>query len=132
MLTTIQGLVAKQADVEKQNASLQIQLNLQKKKQEDLEADLKKKKKDDSDLAAMRKNDIKHLMEKVVSSEKLIKALDSNSLDFKASENRLLKMYEESQIKFKNLEDTNNDLVRILLSKNILTHNSPDTTYNDV
>ena len=132
MLTTIQGLVAKQADVEKQNASLQIQLNLQKKKQEDLEADLKKKKKDDSDLAAMRKNDIKHLMEKVVSSEKLIKALDSNSSDFKASENRLLKMYEESQIKFKNLEDTNNDLVRILLSKNILTHNSPDTTYNDV
>lgn len=131
-MTTIQGLVAKQADVEKQNASLQIQLNLQKKKQEDLEADLKKKKKEDSDLSAMRKNDFKHLMEKVVSSEKLIKALDSHSLDYKASENRLLKMYEQSQIKFKTLEDTNNDLVRILLSKNILTPNSPDTTCNDV
>jgi hypothetical protein len=128
MLSTINSLVAKQADYEKQNASLQVQLNLQKKKQEEIESDLEAKKKDDS----KRKNDLKHLMDKDTSRDKRIKALECSANNFREGENRLMKLYEESNIRFKTLEETNSDLVRLLVQKNILTPNTPHSPHDNV
>jgi hypothetical protein len=96
MMSTINSLVAKQADYEKQNASLQVQLNLQKKKQEEIEADLEAKKIDDS----KRKCDLKNLMDKDTSRDKRIKALESSAINSREGENRLMKLYEESNIRF--------------------------------
>ena len=128
MMSTINSLVAKQADYEKQNASLQVQLNLQKKKQEEIEADLEAKKIDDS----KRKCDLKNLMDKDTSRDKRIKALESSAINSREGENRLMKLYEESNIRFKTLEETNSDLVRLLVQKNILTPNTPQSPHNNV
>ena len=127
-MSTINGLVAKQADYEKQNASLQVQLNLQKKKQEEIEADLEAKKLDD----CKRKSDLKSLMDKDTSKDKRIKALESSATSFREGENRLMKLYEESSIRFKTLEETNSDLVRLLVQKNIITSNTSQHPHDNV
>ena len=71
-------------------------------------------------------------MDKDTSRDKRIKALEASANNFREGENRLMKLYEESNIRFKTLEETNSDLVRLLVQKNILTPNTPHSPHDNV
>ena len=109
LVTTVNALLASQAATEKHNASLQAQLNIQKQRQEEIEHALQEKKLEDIEGANKRD-----------AAFKLLEAQVSNTLQ---SEKKLQTLMEEAKSRFQSIEDANNAILQIMLSKNMINTN---------
>jgi len=114
LVTTVNALLASQAATEKHNASLQVQLNIQKQRQEELEYALQEKKSEDIEAANKR--------------DAAFKALETQVSNTQQSELKLQTLMEEAKTRFKNIEDANSAILQIMLSKNMINTGSHDSS----